>query len=541
VIVKGEYMNRNLRWRVLLTLAVMVVALCLVLPSVPGIKNTLLGKILPDTAINLGLDLKGGIHLTLGVDVDKAIENNMSTMGQDIKASAREEDLAVLKPTALPGTRLEAVLVGSARQEAFEKLLGKQFPNLRIDGKETLPEDRVKYVLSMTPDYKKYLAKLTLDQAVKTIRNRIDQFGVAEPDIRRQEGNRIQVQLPGLNDPERAIAVIGKTAHLEFKVVDDSVDPESAKQGLLGPGRELGVMTQRGPNNAAAELPIVLKKEAVMTGEHITDARATIEQNNNQFAVSMTFNARGARVFERVTEENIKKRLAIVLDGKCYSAPVIQDKIAGGKAQITGNFSQEEARDLAIVLRAGALPAPVTVLEQRTVGPTLGQESIDAGIMATGIAALAIVLFMAVYYKTAGLFANTVLMLNIVLTLAGLAAFGATLTLPGIAGIILTIVMAVDANVLIYERIREELRHGLVASEAVHKGYDRATLTILDSNTTNVLVAIILYQFGTGPIRGFAVTLVLGIVMSMFTAIFVSRIMFDLYLSKRPADSAVSI
>ncbi|MHC1701402.1 MAG: protein translocase subunit SecD [Humidesulfovibrio sp.] len=534
-------MNRNLRWRVLLTLAVMLVAVCLVLPSVPGVKNTMLGKILPDTVINLGLDLKGGIHLTLGVDVDKAIENNMASQGQDIKASAREENLAVLKPGVLPGTRLEAVLVGADKQEAFETLLNKQFPNLRIDGKETLPEDRVKYVLSMTPDYKKYLAKLTLDQAVKTIRNRIDQFGVAEPDIRRQEGNRIQVQLPGLSDPERAIAIIGKTAHLEFKIVDDSVDPESVKQGLLGPGRELTVMVQRGPNDGASSIPIVLKKEAVLTGEHITDARATIEQNNNQFSVSLTFNARGAKIFERVTEENIKKRLAIVLDGKCYSAPVIQDKISGGKAQITGRFSQEEARDLAIVLRAGALPAPVNVLEQRTVGPTLGQESIDAGVMATLIAAIAIVIFMALYYSMAGLFADFVLLLNIVLTMAGLAAFGATLTLPGIAGIILTIVMAVDANVLIFERIREELRKGVKPLEAVDKGYGKATLTILDSNTTNVIVAIILYQFGTGPIRGFAVTLVLGIIMSMFTAIFVSRILFDLYLSKRKADAPVSI
>ncbi|GAB6125395.1 protein translocase subunit SecD [Humidesulfovibrio idahonensis] len=534
-------MYRNLRWRLLLTLAVMIVALVFLLPSAPGIKNTTLGKYLPDSAINLGLDLKGGIHLTLGVDVDKAIENNMSSLGQDIKASAREENLAVLKPNVLPGPRLEAVLVGADKQEAFESLLKKSFSSLKIDAKETQPEDRVRYVLSMTPDYKKYLSKLTLDQAVKTIRNRIDQFGVSEPDIRRQEGNRIQVQLPGLTDPERAIAIIGKTAHLEFKIVDDSVDPASVQQGLVGPGRELSVIKSRGPKGNTIDAPIVLKKDAVMTGEYITDARATIESNNNQFSVSMTFNARGAKVFERVTEENIKKRLAIVLDGKCYSAPVIQDKIPGGKAQITGSFTQDEARDLAIVLRAGALPAPVNVLEQRTVGPTLGQESIDAGMMSTLIAAAAIIIFMAVYYGVAGLFANCVLILNIVLTMAGLAAFGATLTLPGIAGIILTIAMAVDANVLIYERIREELRLGLKPADAVHKGYDLATLAILDSNTTNVLVAIILYQFGTGPIRGFAVTLVLGIIMSMFTAIFVSRIMFDLYISKRPADAAVSI
>ncbi len=535
-------MNISLRWRIIITIAVLSLAIILVLPSLPGIKKTTLGKILPDTAINLGLDLKGGIHLTLGVDVDKAIENSMATHGQDIKAGAREENLAVLKPTVLPGPRLEAQLVGADKQEAFEKLLAKQFPTLKIDAKETQSEDRVKYVLSFTPDYKKYLNKLTLDQAVKTIRNRIDQFGVAEPDIRRQEGNRIQVQLPGLQDPDRAIAVIGKTAHLEFKIVDDMVDPASIKQGLIPPGREISSINQRGGlDGKVAEQPIVLMRDAVMTGEYITDARAQIEQNNNQFSVSLTFNARGAKVFERVTEENIKKRLAIVLDGKVYSAPVIQDKIAGGRAQITGRFTQDEARDLAIVLRAGALPAPVNVLEQRTVGPTLGQESIDAGMLATGIAAIAIVVFMAIYYSTAGMFADVVLLLNILMTMAGLGLFGATLTLPGIAGIILTIAMAVDANVLIFERIREELRHGATPRQAVEKGYGKATLTILDSNTTNVIVAIILYQFGTGPIRGFAVTLVLGIVMSMFTAIFVSRIMFDLYLSKRPADAPVSI
>jgi preprotein translocase subunit SecD len=535
-------MFRNLRWRIILTLVVMAAALIVILPSAPGIKKTTLGRILPDTMINLGLDLKGGIHLTLGVDVDKAIENNMASLGQDIRATAREESMAVIKPNVIPaGPRLEVLLVGQDKQEAFEAMLKKSFQSLKIDSKDKQAEDRVLYVLSMTPEYKKYLSKFTIDQAVKTIRNRIDQFGVAEPDIRRQEGNRIQVQLPGLSDPDRAIAVIGKTAHLEFKLVDDTVDPAAIKQGLVGPGREIVAMKQRGANNASVDVPIVLKKDAVMTGEYITDARATIEQNNNQFSVSLTFNARGAKVFERVTEENVKKRLAIVLDGKCYSAPVIQDKIPGGKAQITGSFTQDEARDLAIVLRAGALPAPVNVLEQRTVGPTLGQESIDAGFMATLIAAAAIIVFMAVYYGVAGIFANIVLLLNIVLTLAGLAAFGATLTLPGIAGIILTIAMAVDANVLIYERIREELRHGLKPAEAVHKGYDRATLAILDSNTSNVLVAIILYQFGTGPIRGFAVTMVLGIIMSMFTAIFISRIMFDIYLSKRPADAAVSI
>ncbi|MDO9082711.1 MAG: protein translocase subunit SecD, partial [Humidesulfovibrio sp.] len=260
-----------------------------------------------------------------------------------------------------------------------------------------------------------------------------------------------------------------------------------------------------------------------------------------QAYVGMNFNARGARIFEDVTGANIKKRLAIVLDGTVHSAPVIQDRIGGGRASITGQFTTEEAHDLAVVLRAGSLPAPVTILEERSVGPSLGQESIDKGFNAAMIGGLLVVLFMVFYYRRAGMIAAFGIVLDIALIMAGLAAFGATLTLPGIAGIILTIAMAVDANVLIFERIREELRKGVRPNEAVDKGYAKATLTILDSNTTNVIVAVILYQFGTGPIRGFAVTMVLGIIMSMFTAIFVSRIMFDLYMSKRTPDAPVSI
>ncbi|HAS89489.1 MAG TPA: protein translocase subunit SecD, partial [Desulfovibrio sp.] len=261
----------------------------------------------------------------------------------------------------------------------------------------------------------------------------------------------------------------------------------------------------------------------------------------NQPYVTLNFNSRGARIFERVTGENIKKRMAIVLDGKVYSAPTIQDKIAGGRASITGSYSTEEAHDLAIVLRAGSLPAPVKILEQRTVGPSLGQESIDKGVSAALVGSALVLIFMLVYYGFAGFVADIVLVLNVVLILAGLAAFGATLTLPGIAGIILTIGMAVDANVIIFERIREELRRGLTAKAAIVEGYSRATLTILDANITTVIAAVILYQFGTGPVRGFAVTLTLGIITSMFTAIFVTRILFDLYTSKRAADAPLNI
>ncbi|MCM0754340.1 protein translocase subunit SecD [Desulfovibrio aminophilus] len=531
---------KNMTWRVALTLVVIVLGAAYILPSIPAVQDSPLAKFLPNRRINLGLDLKGGIHLTLGVDMKKALENSLSIAGDDLRNSAREDGIVVLKPTLLPGNKLETQLLTLEKQDAFEGILKKQFGNIRVENKE-VREGRAVYTLAFTPEYVKQLTKMTLDQAVKTIRNRIDEFGVAEPDIRKQQDeNRIQVQLPGLQDPERAIKIIGKTAHLEFKMVDDSVDPAQAAKGVVPPGTELSVILHRNQGGGYIEKPIVLRKEAVLTGEAISDAQVHFGNYGEPY-VGIAFNPRGARTFERLTGENVKKRMAIVLDGKVYSAPVIQEKISGGRASITGSFTPEEAADLAVVLRAGSLPAPVSVLEQRTVGPSLGQESIDKGVVSTLVGGALIILFMIAYYGLSGLVADVVLMLNIVLTMAGLAAFGATLTLPGIAGIILTIGMAVDANVLIYERIREEIRKGLGAAAAVDLGFSRATLTIVDANLTSVLTAVILYQFGTGPVRGFAVTLILGILTSMFTAIFVSRIFFDWYVKRRPEAATLSI
>ncbi|WP_457571968.1 protein translocase subunit SecD [Desulfovulcanus sp.] len=533
-------MQGSLRWRIILIIIVFVLGLIYALPSIPGIESTGLTKILPDDKINLGLDLKGGIHLTLGVDVDKAIENSLVQMGQDIRSEAREENILVLRPRVLREGKLEFLLLKSEQQKALEELLEQKFSHLKIESREPLEQGKVKYVLSLTPKYKEHLTKLTLDQAIKTIRNRIDQFGVAEPDIRRQEGNRILVQLPGLGDPQRAIKIIGKTAHLEFKLVDDEVDIQKALKGILPPGRELAFIYKKMPDGSMSKQPIVLRKEVVLTGEYITDANTAFDSYGQAY-VSLSFNKRGARIFERVTGENVKKRLAIVLDGKVYSAPVIQEKISGGRASITGRFTTEEAHDLAIVLRAGSLPAPVHIMEERSVGPSLGQESIEKGVFSALIGGAIVLLFMIIYYGFAGVIADIALIFNILLIMAGLAGFGATLTLPGIAGIILTIGMAVDANVLIFERIREELRRGLSPRAAIDEGFGRATLTILDANVTTIIAAIILYQFGTGPIRGFAVTLTLGILASMFTAIFVSRAIFDLWLARRKAGTALSI
>jgi preprotein translocase subunit SecD len=527
-------MKGSLRWRIILTLAITLLALIYALPSVNSVKESPLGKMLPDKAVNLGLDLMGGIHLTLGVDVNKAIENSLAQAGQDLRAFARDEDIIVLRPRVTQGDSLEFVLLRASQQQELERIITDNYGSFSIEDKEGLENDKVRYTLVMRPEYRKYLADLTMDQAIKTIRNRIDQFGVAEPDIRRQQNQRIQVQLPGLSDPQRAIQILGQTAHLEFRIVNDDVDPERAKKGMVPPGYEVVPMQDRLPDGSYAERKIVVSEEAVLTGEYITDANTSFDSYNQPY-VTMTFNSRGARLFERITSENVNRRMAIVLDGTVYSAPVIREKISGGRASITGQFTTDEAHDLAIVLRAGALPAPVNILEERSVGPSLGQESIDKGVTAILLGGAVVLLFMVIYYGFAGLVADTVLVLNIILIMAGLAGFGATLTLPGIAGIILTIGMAVDANVLIFERIREELRKGLTNRAAVDEGYGRATLTILDANVTTIIAAIILYQFGTGPIRGFAVTLSLGILASMFTAIFVSRIMLDIWVSRKKA------
>jgi preprotein translocase subunit SecD len=360
----------------------------------------------------------------------------------------------------------------------------------------------------------------------------VDQFGVSEPEIIPQGNNRILIQLPGIKDPKRAINLIGKTALLEFKLVDEEHSLDEALKNHMPPGGSIIAYGYRKNETmgARSKIPYLLKAKTLLTGDSLKDARVSISNRFGEPYVALEFNSQGAKDFERITAENVKNRLAIVLDGTVHSAPVIQERISGGRAQITGTFTMDEARDLAIVLRAGALPAPVRILEQRTVGPSLGQDSIDKGFMSIIVGGILVILFMVLYYRYSGLVANTALILNIILILGALAAFKATLTLPGIAGIVLVIGMAVDANVLIFERIREELRLGKSPRAAIAGGYSKAFLTIVDANVTTLIAAIVLFQFGTGPVKGFAVTLTIGIICSMFTAIFVTRIIFDYYL-----------
>lgn len=524
----------GLRWR--LSIAVLVFVLCLVyaLPSVPGIGQAL-ERVLPSSRINLGLDLKGGIHLTLGVDVAKAVSNSLALAGQDIRRLAQDEKVVVLRPRVVGGTALEFVLPRAENEAKLREILTRHFPQLSVGEPRKGEAGQLRYVAHFTPEEVTRLENMALDQALRTIRNRIDQFGVAEPDIRKQAGNRIQVQLPGISDPRRAVQIIGQTAHLEFHLVRDDVDPGKA---VLPTGVVALPLLEKTAGQEKESL-IAVEKDAMLTGEDVADARPSFD-NMNQAYVTLNFNTRGGRIFERVTSENVGRRMAIVLDGKVYSAPVIRERIGGGRASISGNFTTAEAQDLAIVLRAGSLPAPVTVLEERSVGPSLGQESIDSGIRAAMVGAAAVVLFMAIYYGLSGIIADMMLCFTMLMVMAGMGAFGATLTLPGIAGIVLTIGMAVDANVLIYERIREELRQGLSPLAAVKAGFDRAAISITDSNLTTIIATVILYQFGTGPIRGFAVTLSLGIIASMFTAIFVSRAIFEQW-ARRCGPKGLSI
>ncbi|MDH5642325.1 MAG: protein translocase subunit SecD, partial [Nitrospira sp.] len=392
-----------------------------------------------------------------------------------------------------------------------------------------------------------------INQALETIRNRIDQFGVAEPVVQRQGVNQIVVQLPGIKDPKRAKDLIKETALLEFKMLDEDNQMRLDLPGRVPKEMEADILRQfeekvpegdqilfervtEKETGREYRMPFLVKKRVMLTGDVLSDARVSIGQFDEPY-VSITFDTKGGQEFERITAANVKKRMAVVLDNTIYSAPVIQERISGGRAQITGTFSMQEANDLAIVLRAGALPAPLKIVQDLTVGPSLGQDSIDKGIRSTLIAGLIVVIFMMVYYRLSGVIADFALVLNLVCLMGALSALTATLTLPGIAGIVLTIGMGVDSNVLIFERIREELRNGKAVRLAIDSGYDKALLTIIDSHVTTLITGVALFLFGTGPIKGFAVTLCLGIAINLFTALVGTKVIFDLWNQRKKMET----
>jgi len=520
------------RWKTWLILTVLIVSLMGALPNLmtpPSWWPTALSK-----PMNLGLDLKGGIHLVLEVDVDKAVSHGVEGDIDTARQALRKEKIRYRK-LAAEGNTLNIVIKNSDEVAAAEKILADAFNSYTI----TVTDNSFTLVLkeSMAEETR----KLAVEQAIEVIRGRIDALGTTEPVIVKQGERRILIQIPGFEDSARAKDLIGRTAQLQFKLVDEKGDLDRALSGQLPSGDIIMYGPEQSRNGQTYRQPYLLKKRTELSGSEIADARVSIDSQFNEYAVTLKFNSKGARKFDKLTAAHVGERFAIILEDVVTSAPVIRERIAGGSAQITGSFTPEEAHDLAIILRAGALPAPVKVVEERSIGPSLGQDSIEQGMNSIIFGSILVLIFMGIYYRMFGLVANLALVFNMLLILAAMSIIGGTLTLPGIAGIVLTIGMAVDANVLIFERIREELRLGKTPLAAIDGGYDKALSTIVDANITTLIAAIVLFQFGSGPVKGFAITLSVGILASMFTAITVTRGVVALSTAKRGRIEKLSI
>jgi preprotein translocase subunit SecD len=466
--------------------------------------------------IRLGLDLRGGTHLLYAVDIDQAIANGVERQRQDLERELRDAQVGTVTVDRDQLT-IRVRLGNRDKRTQVTELIRRRFPNLRFA--ENANPEGSDLSLSLEPREVTRMRDSVVEQALKIIRNRIDQFGVAEPTIQKQGSSQIVVQLPGIQDPQRAKELIGRTAQLEFKLVAEQPGP--------------GVESLPGKGDAAGRGTYLVERRALLTGDSIVNASVRPGGGMEGMAVDFQFDARGAQVFGDITRANIGRQLAIVLDNQVESAPVIRDAITGGRGQITGNFDVAGAQDLANALRHGALPAPLKLIEERTVGPSLGRDSIQSGTISFIVGSALVWSFMALYYRGGGLITDLGLLLNVLLLLGAYAAFGFTLTLPGIAGVVLTVGMAVDANILILERMREELRLGRTARAAIQAGYDRAWSAILDSNITLFLSGVIMFQFGTGPVRGFAVTLCLGIVTTLVTSVFATRVVYDWLVSRK--------
>ncbi|UFS70533.1 protein translocase subunit SecD [Geomonas sp. RF6] len=525
-------MNKGYTWRITLIVLFIIASLVYMVPTLVSPLPSWWSGLLPKDKIHLGLDLQGGTHLVMEVETDKAVEGSLDLIATDLEDSLNSQNLRFKRIARVGGDKVQVTLYDRATADAAQKLVKKKYPDIDI----LPPLDEAGFVsLQLRVNEKEAQVRKdrAVAQALETIRNRIDQFGVSEPVIQREGINHIVVQLPGIKDPKRAIELIGKTARLEFKLVDENVNAATATPGSVPEDDELLTEKRTDPQTGAVtETPLVVKKKAMITGDLLTDAQVRIDSQYNQPYVAIEFNSTGARLFDQVTAANTGKRFAIVLDNNIYSAPVIRERISGGSAQISGSFTEKEAADLAIVLRAGSLPAPVKIMQNVTVGPSLGADSIHKGLTAGLIGVALVFIFMAVYYKVCGLVANFGMVLNIVYLMGALAALGATLTLPGIAAIVLLVGMSVDSNVLIFERIREEMRLGKTPKAALDAGYDKAFLTIMDSHVTTLITAAVLFQFGTGPVKGFAVSLSLGVIINLFTSLLATKVLFDMFLDR---------
>lgn len=503
-------MNSNQKARTYFLLALVVVAGLVLLPTF------MRGK-LPDgywfRPIKLGLDLRGGSYLVLSVNTPDAVKGYLANVAQELRSELRKENVKVLRTKQVGERGIEISLLSREDSGKLESFIRQEYRNFKLASTPSADNPQMyRAVYELSEQEATQLGNSAVDQAIETIRNRVDGFGVAEASIQKGGDNRILVQIPDVTDIGVVKETIGRVAKLEFRLVADPSRPLA--DTIQVRQREGGFIT--------------LNDEVVMTGAAVEGASIDIDSQTHEIGVLLKLTSSGAKTFDRVTGENVGKPFAIVLDGVVQSAPRINERISGGVASITGNFSAEEAKLLTVVLRSGALPAEIRFEEQRVVGATLGADAIRSGVIATLVGAALVVVFMIVYYKKSGLQAVVCTFLNIAFLLALLSTFGATLTLPGIAGLALTLGMAVDANVIIFERIREELRAGATDRAAINAGFDKAHWTILDANITTFLTGLILYSFGTGPIKGFAVTLCLGIFTTVFAALYISRLGYEI-------------
>jgi preprotein translocase subunit SecD len=475
--------------------------------------------------IVLGLDLQGGSHILLEVDSNAVRREKVEALRDDVRRVLRDARVGYTGLTARGATVEVRIREGADFQTALTKLRDLSQPLGGIlGGTGQRSVDVVEAAgglirLTVTDAAMNERIRQSVDQSIQIVERRVNELGTVEPSIQRQGADRILVQVPGLQDPSRLKEILGKTAKLTFRLVDQSMNPQEAAQGRAPADSE--VLYE---GKGTVKTPVLVEKRIMVSGEDLTDAQPGFDQRTSEPIVSFRFNSSGARKFAQVTQENVGRPFAIVLDNEVISAPVIREPILGGSGQISGSFTVQSANDLAILLRAGALPAPLTIIEERTVGPGLGQDSIEKGKLASYAGAVLVVVFMLVTYGLFGLFANIAVLINVAMIFGVLSLLNATLTLPGIAGIVLTVGIAVDSNVLIYERIREEVRGGRSAITAIDAGFSRALATILDSNITTFIAAAVLFFIGTGAVRGFAVTLGIGIITTLFTAFTLTRL-----------------
>src|SRR6201996_6042300 len=514
------------RWKP--TLGIILTALIVCLCAVPNFFPEATVKGWPAWAqrrMVLGLDLQGGSYLLLEVDSNDVKKGRLNQVRDDAQRTLRAARIQYTPPLAVKGDAVEVHITKDTDQtNALSKLRELSQPLGGLLGGTSQRDldvtDAGNGLIRLTipePAMNDRLRK-TIEQSIQIVEKRVNELGTVEPLIQRQGNDRILVQVPGLQDPTHLKEILGKTAKMEFRMVDTTVPPDQAQAGRIPPDSEVLMSTSNPP------IPYVIKKQVLVSGGDLTDAQTGFDQRSGEAVVNFKFNTAGSRKFAQATTENVGQPFAIVLDNKVISAPVIREPITGGQGQISGSFTVQTANDLAVLLRAGALPAPLKIVEERTVGPGLGQDSIEKGELAAYVGAIMVVLFMLVTYRLFGVFANRDVVINEASIFGLLSLLNATLTLPGIAGIVLTVGIAVDSNVLIYERIREELRGGRTAIAAIDAGFKRALATILDSNITTFIAAAVLFYIGTGPVRGFAVTLGIGIITTVFTAFTLTRL-----------------